>query len=60
MEMTRELRRDAGEIEQALAQNLRNEVRAWRRARAQRHGVTETGVPVVRIRADRQQRRAVS
>ena len=36
MEMTREWRREAGQIKQALAQGLTNEVRMWRKARSQR------------------------
>jgi hypothetical protein len=47
MEMADKLSRDA-EVEQALAQNLEDEVRAWRAARSQRRSVTASGVPVLR------------
>ena len=43
MEMTRELPRDAEQIEQAFLQNLESEARAWRTARSQRYNGTATG-----------------
>ena len=48
MEMTSKPPRDAEQSEQALAQNLTNEVLAWRMARSQRYDMTATGVPVLR------------
>jgi len=48
MEKHHELPRDTEPFERTLARNLENEVRAWRDGRSLRHGMTATGVPVLR------------
>jgi hypothetical protein len=48
MDMVREPPCDAAPIERPLAQNLQEEARAWRAARARRFSVTASGVPVLR------------
>lgn len=48
MEKSSELLREFERVERALAQNLENEVRAWRHGRSLRHSMTASGVPVLR------------
>ena len=48
METTFESPLDVGKSERSLVQRLEDETRAWRAARSQRHGITETEVSVIR------------